>query len=59
MSWFSKILMELVNKTELYTIDKVKLKRILNAVPSAGINQHHPIHRVPKISDHSVTCKGN
>lgn len=44
-----------VNKTELYTIDKVKLQCTLNAILSAGVNQHHPKHRVSKISDHSDT----
>jgi len=44
---FPKILI-VVNKTELHTIDKAKLKCTLNTIPSAGINQHHPIHRVLK-----------
>lgn len=52
---FPKILIQVVNKTKLHTIDKVKLKCTLNAIPSAGINQHHRIHRVSKISDHSAT----
>lgn len=52
---FPKILTQVANKSEFHTIDKVKLKCTLNAISSAGINQHYPMHRVSKISDYSDT----
>lgn len=52
---FPKTFIQVVNKSEFHTIDKVKLKCTLNDISSAGINQHYPMHRVSKISDYSAT----